>query len=224
MTASTPRRSPERVTDVTPYLERLPEILRPLAVRGEAKRYPKNTQLIREGSRGDLLYLILSGKLQAYSADTDGRIIIYGEYGPGEYLGEMSLDGGPRSADVVTTETSVCVLIGRPLLAQHIREHPEFAFELITKVIQRARTATRTLRELALTDVQGRLKNLLESLAEDLPSDQPRRVMTRLTHQDLASRLGCSREMVTRQLAAFKRAGLLTVGPGQQLVLLRKLN
>ena len=44
------------------------------------------------------------------------REITHGTYGPGEYLGEMSLDGGPRAASVMAVETSVCVAIVRPTL------------------------------------------------------------------------------------------------------------
>ena len=63
-------------------------------------------------------------------------------YGPGEYLGEMSLDGGPRSAKVITLEASGCVVITRKTLERHIAEQPQFAFELIDRVIRRARAAT----------------------------------------------------------------------------------
>ena len=80
----------------------LSEPLRALAAKGEIRRYRRNTLLIEEGDFGDTLYLILSGRLRSYSSGDKGREITYGVYGPGEYLGEMSLDGGPRSANVAT--------------------------------------------------------------------------------------------------------------------------
>ncbi|MFX8156667.1 cyclic nucleotide-binding domain-containing protein, partial [Acinetobacter baumannii] len=82
----------------------LPPALRLLAARGMARSWRKGVVLIDEGSVGDNLYLILSGSLRAYSCDARGREITYGVYGPGEYVGEMSLDGGPRSASVITEE------------------------------------------------------------------------------------------------------------------------
>ena len=123
-------------------LATLSESLRALAQRGEIRHYRKHTLLIEEGDRGDTLYLILAGRLRSYASGDKGREITYGIYGPGEYLGEMSLDGGPRSANVVTLDDCSCVVITRTTLRQHIAEHPEFAFELIAKLIRRARAAT----------------------------------------------------------------------------------
>ncbi len=190
----------------TPTLESvtadLPPSLRLLAARGMARSYRRGTVLIEEGSQGDSLYLILSGSLRAYGCDARGREVTYGIYGPGEYVGEMSLDGGPRSASVITEQASRCVLLTRASLQAHIAEHPEFAFELLTKVIRRARAATLSTKQLALNDVYGRLKALLE--ATTATSDE-----ILLTHQAMAQRLGCSREMVSKLVKDLELGGYL---------------
>ena len=129
----------------------LPTSLRLLAVRGIARSYRKGVVLIEEGSVGDNLYLVLSGSLRAYSSDARGREITYGVYGPGEYVGEMSLDGGQRSASVITEVGSRLVMVTRASLLTHISEHPEFAFELLTKVIRRARAATLSTKPVSYT-------------------------------------------------------------------------
>ncbi len=199
----------------------LSEGLRALARRGEIRRYRKNTLLIEEGDHGDTLYLILAGRLRSFSSGDKGREITYGIYGPGEYLGEMSLDGGPRSANVITLEASTCAVITRTTLQQHIAEHPEFAFELIGKIIRRARAATLSAKQLALNDVYGRLVLLLDGLAVALP-DGRRLIEERLTHQELAHRLGCSREMVSRLMKDLEQGGYLQTQP-RQWQLLRPL-
>ncbi len=183
-------------------LQALPPPLRLLAARGMARSYRKGVVLIEEGSVGDNLYLILSGSLRAYSSDARGREITYGVYGPGEYVGEMSLDGGPRSASVMTESPSRLVMVTRASLLTHISEHPEFAFELLTKVIRRARAATLSTKQLALNDVYGRLKNLVDDLTGD-----GRHLA--LTHQGMAQRLGCSREMVSKLLKDLELGGYL---------------
>lgn len=187
----------------------LPDTLRPLAQRGEVKRFRKGQRLIEEGSRGDTLFVILAGRLRAFSADERGREIVYGIYGAGEYLGEMSLDGGPRSASVDALEPAVCAVITRHTLHEHIAAHPPFAFELIARVIGRARLATQSARDLALLDTYTRLARLLDSLARDGP-DGTRYIAERLTHADLAGRVGCSREMVTRLLRDLERGGYVS--------------
>ncbi len=192
--------------------DELPDSLRALARRGIERRYPKGTVLIHEGDQGSSLFIILSGRVRAYGTGSGGRELTYGIYGPGEYMGEMSLDGGLRSASVVTLETSVCAMVTRDTLLEHIAAHPDFALELLSKVIRRARTATLTAKQLALNDVYGRLTAMLDTLAEPQP-DGRRLIAERLTHQAVASRLGCSREMVSRLVRDLQQGGFLQVVP-----------
>ncbi len=199
----------------------LPEALRPLAERGELRSYRKGTLVIEEGSQGDLLYLLLRGKVKAFSIDDRDREITYGVYGPGDYFGEMSLDGGPRSASVITLEATRCAVLTRHSLHLHIAQYPEFAFELLSRVIRRARLATANARSLALLDVYGRLVQTLEGLAQP-QADGTRLVGERLTHADLASRVGCSREMVSRLLKDLERGGHIWL-KGKQWVLAARL-
>ncbi len=202
-------------------LSALSEPLRALARRGELRRYRKNTLLIEEGDHGDTLYLILSGRLRSFASGDKGREITYGIYGPGEYLGEMSLDGGPRSANVITLEASSCAVITRTTLERHIAEHPAFAFELIAKVIRRARAATLSAKQLALNDVYGRLVLLLNSLAA-VQADGTRVVGEKLTQQEMANRLGCSREMVSRLMKDLAAGGYVRLAE-HRVCLLRSL-
>ncbi len=181
-----------------------------LVERGETRRYRKGTVLIHEGDQGDTLFILLSGRMRAYSAGDNGREVTYGAYGPGEYLGEISLDGGPRSASVITLEACTCVVVSRRTLERFIADRPEFAFELLAKVIRRVRVATLSVRQLALHDVYGRLKALLQDLAVR-QADGSLQVAERLTHQEMSNRLGCSREMVSRLMKDLERGGYVTV-------------
>ncbi len=193
------------------------ENLRELAARGEVRRYRKGAILIEEGDRGETLYIILSGRLRAYSAAENGREITFGIYGPGESLGEMSLDGGVRSASVEAIEATSCAVVTRETVRRFVADRPDFAFELLGKVIHRARAATLSAKHLALNDVYGRLKLLLETLAEP-GHDGSRVVADRLTHQDLASRLGCSREMVSRVMKDLENGGYVRVDGGRIVI------
>ncbi|WP_395701100.1 Crp/Fnr family transcriptional regulator [Aquabacterium sp.] len=206
-------------TDPNPDLADWPDTLRELVSRGQIRRYRKGTLLIQEGDLGDTLFIILSGRLRAFSAGERDREITYGVYGRGEYLGEMSLDGGPRSASVITMEASTCAVVTRRTLENFIAEHPQFAFELLAKVIRRARQATLGARQLALNDVYGRLKLLLDRLAVEAPEGQ-RIVPERLTHKDIANRIGASREMVSRQLKDLENGQFIDLVDG--LIRLRK--
>jgi len=194
--------------DLSSLLSSLPEALRTLAARGVQRSYRKGTLIIEEGSHGDTLYLLLRGKVKAFSSDARGREVTYGVYGAGDYFGEMSLDGGPRAASVIAESACVCVVLTRQSLHEHIAAEPDFAFELIGRVIRRARLATQSARSMALLDVYGRVVQLLESLAVT-QADGTRVIAQRLTHADIASRVGCSREMVSRLMRDLERGSYL---------------
>jgi CRP/FNR family cyclic AMP-dependent transcriptional regulator len=192
-----------------------------LARRAVPRRYRKGVILIQEGEIGDTLYIVLSGRIKVFSIGPNDREITFGLYGVGEFVGEMSLDGGPRVASVITVELTTCVVITRTTLLEHIAQYPEFALELLSKVITRARTATRDARNMALMDSYGRLVALIDELAVTLP-DGTRRLVNRATHAEIASRIGCSREMVSRLLKDLERGGY-TSSAGRGLQILKPL-
>lgn len=207
---------------VVPDTSVLPPALRALAARGVPRSYRKGTLIIEEGTQGDTLYLLLSGRVKAFSSDARGREIVYGVYGPGDYFGEMSLDGGPRSASVMAETACTCAMLTRQTLREHIKTEPEFAFELLERVIRRARLATQSAKSMALLDVYGRLVQLLRSLAR--PDRDGRQVIEAPpTHAEIAARLGCSREMISRLFKDLERGGYSRRLAGGQLILERPL-
>jgi CRP/FNR family cyclic AMP-dependent transcriptional regulator len=184
----------------------LSDNLRALAARGEPRWLSKGRLLIQEGDAGGPLYIILSGSLRAFSRSAYGdREVTYGVYLPGEYLGELSLDGGPRSADVQALQSSWVTAVTRNTLEAFIQERPAFAFELLSKVIRRARAATMSLRAVALNDVYGRVAWLLNDRAIEQPDGQ--RVTGPMTHLEMAHLLGCTRPMVSKVMKGLEVGG-----------------
>lgn len=192
-----------------------------LAALGTQRRYRKNTVLIEEGDSGDSIYIVLSGQLRAYVSDSRGREVTLGLHGPGEYVGEMSLDGGLRSASVQAVEPTLCSVVTRETVLRHVGNDPEFAQGLIQRLIRRARLATESARSIALLDVYSRLRAMLERRAQP-QADGTRLIADRLTHQAIASEIGCSREMVSRLLKDLEAGGYLVVVE-RHLVLMRDL-
>src|SRR3569623_201209 len=116
--------------------------LRALALRGAFRNYRKNSVIINEGEIGDSLFVLLQGRVKVYSNDADGREITYNIVEAGDYFAEMWLDGGPRSASDKTLDQSTCSVVSRNALRDHLADEPEFALELVSQVIRRARAAT----------------------------------------------------------------------------------
>jgi CRP/FNR family cyclic AMP-dependent transcriptional regulator len=193
-----------------------------LAARGTLRTFRRGMLLIQEGDIGTTLYIVRSGRLRAFAADPRGKEITLGLYGPGEYVGEMSLDGGPRSANVETLAATTCAVITRETLLAYIAEEPDFALEMMARLIRRARLATESTRSLALIDVYGRFKMLLEQLAEPPAPDGSRTLRERITHQQIANHLACSREMVSRLMKDLEVGGYVGKRDGT-IVLLKEL-
>jgi CRP/FNR family cyclic AMP-dependent transcriptional regulator len=192
-----------------------------LAQRGVVRRYPKNKVLITEGGAGDTLFVLLAGSVKVYSMDGYGREITFGTINAGDYLGEMSLDGGPRSASVMTLEPCTCSVLSSDDVRAHLAQHPNFALGLIEQIIRRARDATAIARNMALLSVHGRVVALLEGLHG--PATGAAGVTLHpITHQDIANRVGSSREMVSRLLKEMEKGGYIELGV-KRITLLKEL-
>ena len=189
------------------------EVLRRIAARGGTKRYRANAVIINEGDTGDSLFILLSGRVKVYASNAAGKEVVITTHGPGEYVGELALDGGVRSASVMTLEPTTCSVIAGVSLREFIEAHPDFAQHLIHKLIRRVRHATDSVKMLALEDVYGRVIRLLHELSESVGA--ARVVPERLTHQAIADRIGSSREMVSRILKGLKIGGYVSVVRGR---------
>lgn len=192
-----------------------------LAARGIVRSYRKNTIILNEGEPGDSLFVLLQGQVKVYATDENGREITYGTILAGDYFGEMSLDGAPRSASVMTLESCLCSLVSRAAVQQHLAEEPGFAMQLVAQVIRRARSATETARQMALLDVYGRVIHTLENERGPGSAHAPVQ-LTQITHQQIASRVGASREMVSRLLKDLEKGGYVELGI-KRITLMRKL-
>jgi CRP/FNR family cyclic AMP-dependent transcriptional regulator len=183
------------------------------------RNYPKHTILMNEGDDTDSLYVVLGGRVRVYVSDENGREVHVNSIGPGEFFGEVTLDGRPRSASVMSVEDCRCAIVRQTELLALIEKEPKFALHMIRKLASRVRDLTENVRSLALMDVYGRVARLLLELANErdgrLVIDEP------LTHKDIASRVGASREMISRIFSDLTTGGYVTKDEGR-LVIVKK--
>jgi CRP/FNR family cyclic AMP-dependent transcriptional regulator len=185
-----------------------PEEVRALNAHAVTRTFAKSTVIVSEGDPADSLYLIVSGRVKIYVADAEGREIVLDTQGPGEYFGEMMLDEGPRSASVITLEKSSFLVVPKADFREFLTHNPAFTARLTEKLIHRVRALTASVKSLALMDVYGRIARLLLELAEEHDGRQV--IAERFTQQDIASRVGASREMVSRILKDLTTGGYIT--------------
>lgn len=174
-----------------------------------SRSYPKNSIIINEGDQTDSLYVVLTGKVKVYLSDESGKEVILNIQGPGQYFGELALvDDAERSASVITMEKSTFLVITKAEFKDVLAKHPNIAFNLIRDLTNTVRSLTDNVKSLALLDVYGRVAKTLLGLA----TDQGGRLVIedKLTQQDIANRVGASREMVARILKDLAIGGYIS--------------
>ena len=194
--------------------------LRELVPHGSVRSFAKNAVVVTEGDETDSLYVLLSGRVKAYVSEEDGREVVLSTVGVGDYFGEMVLDGGPRSASVMTLETCRFFVIPRGDIEGLIDRNPAFARHLIRMLIAKVRSLTQRVLDLAVKDVYGRFVKFIDESA--IEQKGARVVPERLTQHDIAARIGGSREMVNRIVKDLSAGGYISVD-ARQITVHKKL-
>ena len=192
-----------------------------LCDENDIRHFSPDEIVFREGDACDGLYILTSVKLKIYSAASNGREIVYDVVGPGELLGELSLDGGPRSASVKAVTSATCMVLKLSAARTLMRTRPEFADHIMGKLISRARQSTRLTRSIALDGVMERVAALLEAHAT--PDGALRSIPSELTQQEIADRIGASREMVHKVVGELVRDGYLQRDEKRRMSIVRPL-
>ena len=181
-----------------------------LQQHAKLRTYPRNTVVINEGDEASTLYVILSGQVKVFLSNEEGKEIVVNMQGAGEHFGELALiDSAPRSASVMTVKQSRLASISKPDFRKVLAEHPDIAFLLIKNLAGRVRVLSENVRTLALLDVYGRVAKTLLSLAREHNGKLV--IEERLTQQDIANRVGASREMVARIMKDLVSGQYITV-------------
>ena len=172
---------------------------------GRLHRFAPQTIFMVAGDIADTIHIILEGRVKVFSSEPDGGEIVLNICGPGEFLGEMALDGGHRSASVIALERVSCSVVSRQDLRNAITRDADLALKVIASLIGRARLATDKIKGLALHDVYQRVTHLLKSLSHDQAGELV--VSEKLSQQEIAHRVGASRDMVARVMRELMTGG-----------------
>jgi CRP/FNR family cyclic AMP-dependent transcriptional regulator len=213
-----------------PDAAELSPVIVALLALGRKVTFVRGDRVLIEGQSGDCLYILLAGRVRVYVNAEDYRCFVIGTYGVGTLFGEGALDGGPRTASVEALTGLECAQISYADLRQKLAEDPAFALALTMELIGRSRSTARRLKLLALGSVYERFRDLAEQEARPVDggsckadaTDGPRALPPEWTQQEIAQRLGASRDMLTRILRELGKGGYVDVGRGR-IILLRPL-
>ena len=195
-------------------LETLAEVARQTtAERGEI--------IVNQGSKGESLYVVVSGQIRVYLSDETGKEVILGLEGPGAIFGEISvLDGQLRSASVAAMKRTELLKIEGQAFRQLLQTNARLALAVIAALAGMIRKLTDATQGLALQSAYRRLVTRLQERAVEENGQTV--IPERLTHQLLADMIGCSREMVSRIMSDLAKGGYLRT-EGKCWIIERKL-
>lgn len=172
--------------------------------------YPAKTSIFDQGDPTRLVYLVKKGKVRISRLTPDGKEVTVAILGAGDIFGEETLFTKSERTTIATTigETLLCTARAEDLF-ELISHDPELALNVAKIVHERLNDASATIEDLAYARVPERLLHLFERLAAEhgVPVADGTRIDVRLTHADVASLIGSTRETVTLELANLTREG-----------------
>lgn len=184
-----------------PVFKHLKEVqLKEIASRCKIALFKKNDVVFYKTDPSTDLYIVISGRLKAVLIDEDGAEISLANFGRGVFFGELSLlDGKGRSATIVADEDSELAVLRREVFLELLHKDPRIAIGLIITLVERLRNADDMIESLAFLEVSERLMKIFLDIARvDGEVEKGRIRIKRLTHKELSSRIGASREAVSK--------------------------
>lgn len=176
------------------------------------RQYAAKTTIIHNGDVPNTLYYILDGSVSVVMEDDDGREIILDYLNKGDFFGEMGLfsDENARSAWVTARTKCELAEINYDQFKRIINTEPDILFALTKQIASRLRKTSTKVRDLAFLDVTGRVAATLIELAKQPDAiTHPDGMQIRITRQEIARIVGCSREMVGRVLKELEERELI---------------
>ena len=180
-------------------------------------------QLIYQpGDLSDAVYWIKSGRIKLYKLTEDGREIIFGLYQTGEVFGELAfVEDRPREYFAEAMDDTQFISIKRSGLFSIAKRKPGVIYRFAKLIAERRRETEATMESLLYKGVRERLAGQLLKLSKEYGIEDNRGKLLRIkiTHKDLASLIGSSRETVSLTLGELKRVGLIDVNTDRKIII-----
>ena len=183
--------------------------------------FPKRAMVFDQGDPTRLVYLVKRGRVRISRLTADGKEVTVAVLGAGDLFGEETMfEPGPRTTVATCMEeTLLCTARADDMFAL-LSGNPTLALNVAKVLSGRLGEASATMEDLAYARVSDRIVHLFERLAAEHgeAADGGVRVDVRLTHADIASLVGSTRETVSLEMANLVRAGRIRID-GKAVVL-----
>ncbi|PIU17900.1 MAG: hypothetical protein COT16_03835 [Elusimicrobia bacterium CG08_land_8_20_14_0_20_44_26] len=171
---------------------------------GVAKHFNKGDVIFSEKSKGKGLYFVISGRIKIYKTAAAGHIKVLSYLNKGDVFGEMAIFGGTwRSASALAMAKSKILLIKAQNFKDFTSKNTDVLLKIIATLIERLKRAGDEIKSLAYTSVLARTAFVLIDFAHQYGIRKGAKIVINfpLTHVEIASNVGSSREVISRMLA-----------------------
>jgi CRP/FNR family cyclic AMP-dependent transcriptional regulator len=189
-----------------------PDEIKDFLASAQKKMYSHGSIVIQRGDVGDIIYLILKGRVKVVLTHIEGREIILNVMKTGDYFGEMSVfDYMLRSATIIAEEDSEFLMISREALTNEIRKNPKIALKMLSNMSNKVREMNEQVNCLTNLDAKGRVAKTLLKLSKKagVRIENGSHIIPRPLERDIADMSGTSRETVSRILTELKKNGII---------------
>ncbi|MGF7185102.1 CRP/FNR family transcriptional regulator [Desulfitispora alkaliphila] len=186
------------------------EIARKMLVRS----FKRKSVIVMEGEPADYFYFVLEGKVKLSKLSEDGQEKIVLIIGCEEFFGEVSaLDGGEQPLIAETLVSCKVAMLPIQCLREILEDTPRMALIIMDAMAKRMRQSYRQIKNLAMKNTQSRLASRLFKLSRDYGKKDGDviNIELQLTHQELASLVGTSRETVSRTLSGLEKENIISI-------------
>jgi CRP/FNR family cyclic AMP-dependent transcriptional regulator len=211
------------MNDLASFLARVPlfkgapeRALEIAASAVQTRQLEADTVLFQEGDVGEALYILYKGMVKLSKVDLEGHEKTLAILQPPEFFGEMALLGETnRSATVVTLGPTRLLVLYDDDFHRLLQNYPQISLNVTNTLAQRLRGMDDEAQVLSYKDAQGRVAYVLLRLYRNglIDFSNSGKGIVRLTHQELASLAGTSRETVTRALKALEGEKVIQTRP-----------
>lgn len=172
----------------------------------------KRQPLYLPGDPSSSVYLLKRGRVKIANTAANGKEVTFEIIEAGDVFGELDvLQDTPRSTSAEALDDALICVIPRKEFDQYLAMHPNVTINLTKLIGLRLKKIQSRVEDLVFRDVPARLAHLLSELgkSEGDPGPQGVRLKVKLTHQEMANLIGCSRETVSTTLGQFREEGLI---------------
>jgi CRP-like cAMP-binding protein len=174
----------------------------------------KRQPLYSPGDPSSNVYLLKQGRVKIASTAPSGKEVTFEILEPGEVFGELEvLEETTRETGAEALDDTLLCVIRREDFEQYLRTHPDLSVKLTKVIGLRLRKIQSRVEDLVFRDVPARLAHILLEMSktDGVPEGPGIRIKVRLTRQELANLIGCSRETVSTTLGQFREQGVIRI-------------